>query len=199
MRIPIPTALPNTPASTAARAVQITHGNLYVSVGVALLAMWFVLHRFAAHRHPVVEWFAKAFLTAAGVAFAVSVGVIAKWVANVNDLTARWLTNWTGDPSFANKHLGLLTVLAFVDWVFAIVVTVDLINHLRTKGINASGRPQRHPRWGAMEESFNKWGWFGLGPLAATLPARLGLTVMTLLMLLTEWLTHLIGPYIGLA
>lgn len=199
MRIPILTALPNTPASTAARAVQITHGNLYVSLGVALLAVWFVLHRFAAHRHPIVEAIARAFLAAAGVALAVSVGVIAKWVANVNDLTARWLTNWTGDPHFANNHLGLLTVLAFVDVAFAVAVLVDLFNHFRANGLGASGRPKRHPRWGAMEESFNKWGWFGLGPLAATLPARLGLTVMTLLMLLTEWLTHLIGPYVGLA
>lgn len=199
MRTPILTALPNTPASTAAHAVQITHGNLYASLGVALLVVWFVLHRFATHRHPIIEGFARFFLAAAGVVFAVSVGVIAKWVANVNDLTARWLTSWTGDPHFANNHLGFLTVVAFVDVAFAAVVLVDLVQHFRQNGLNAKGRVQRHPRWGAMEESFNKWGWFGLGPLAATLPARLGLTVMTLLMLLTEWLTHLIGPYVGLA
>lgn len=198
MRTPILTALPNTPASTAARAVQITHGNLYAALGVALLAVWFVLHRFAVHRHPVVEMVARAFLAAGGVVLAVSVGVVAKWVANANDLTARWLSSWTGDPHFADMHLGLLTLLAFVDVAFAIAVLVDLVSHLRANGLSASGRPKRHPRWGAMEESFNKWGWFGLGPLAATLPARLGLTVMTLLMLLTESLTHLIGPYVGL-
>lgn len=199
MRIPILAGLPNTPASTAARAVQITHGNLYAALGVAFLVVWFVLHRFAVHRHPLVEMFAKAFLAAAGVVLAVSVGVIAKWVASANDLTARWLTSWTGDPHFASLHLGLLTLLAVIDVAFAIAVLVDLVNHFRLNGLGANGRPKRPPKWGAMEESFNKWGWFGLGPLAAALPARLGLTVMTLLMLLTEWLTHLIGPYVGLA
>lgn len=196
MSPPIPSAAPIAPASTAAQALQLTHGRLYVSLGIALLAVWFVLHRFAAHRHPVVEWFAKAFLAAAGVVLAVSVGVIAKWVANVNNATANWLTDRTGDSSFANHHIGFLTVLAFVDVAFAVSVTIDVINHLRNK--RGGGNVKYHPRWGSMEDLFNKYGWFGLGPLAATLPGQLGLWVMTLLMLLSEALTHLIGPYIGM-
>lgn len=188
--------LPHAPTSTAAEALHLTHGTLFASIGLVFTAVWFVLHRFAAHRHPVAEFIARVFLVAAGVAFAASVGVVAKWVASANDLTASWLTSWTGDSGFANDHLGALTILAFVDVAFAVSVTYDLIKHLTNKG--GSGKVGHHPRWARLEDTFNKYGWFGLGPLAATLPGQFGLWVATLLTLMSEQLARVIGPYVGL-
>ncbi|ACU71782.1 hypothetical protein Caci_2873 [Catenulispora acidiphila DSM 44928] len=197
MRTFYPTINPNHPA-TAAAALHLAHGNVYAALGAICLLAWFILHRFAAHRHPVVEWLSWACLAASGLIFAATLGVVGKWCANVNNLTANWLSKWTGDPTFANDHLGLLTVLAFVDVAFAITVTADLIAHLRRNGVGANGRPKRHPRWGAMEESFNKWGWFGLGPLAATMPGTAGVWVVTWLTLLSETISHFLGSLVGL-
>lgn len=197
MHIPTPMIYPGPHPATAAQALELNHGNAGVAIGVILIIAWFITHRFAAHRHPVVEWIAKALLLAAGVALAVSIGAIAKWVADINDSTANWLSDKTGDPTFANLHLGLLTVLAIVDVAFALSVTVDLIRHLRNKG--GSGNVKYHPRWGSMEDLFNRYGWFGLGPLSATLPGQIGVWVATLLALLSEQITHAVGNLFGLA
>lgn len=193
---PTLTALPHTPANTAAVALNLTHGTLVFAFGAVFLGIWFALHRYAAHRHPGAEHAAKVFLVAAGVVFSLS-PVVAKAVANVNDFTARVLSDKTHDQSFANDHLGILSVLAFVVVAFAAAVTVDVVKHIFNKG--GTGKVNHGPRWARLEESFNKWGWFGLAPLSATLPGSFGLGVLTILTMLTEWLANHIGPYIGLA
>jgi hypothetical protein len=200
MHPPYPTISPGAPTTTAAQALHLTHNTLGAAIGVVCIVAWFVLHRFAAHRHPVIEWIARACLAAAGVALAASLGVVATWVGNANNVTANWLSSWLGDPTFTAKHWGLLTILAIIDVAFAVTVTVDLIRHLSKKGgMAAGGKPQRHPHWGAMEEMFNKYGWFGLGPLAATLPAPFGLWVVTWLTLLSETIGHALGGLFGMA
>lgn len=198
MRTPYPTIAPAPHAATAAQALHIAHSNVYAALGAMCLLAWFILHRFAAHRHPVIEWLGWACLAASGLIFAATLGVVGRWCSDVNNVTANWLSTWTGDNSFSDDHLGLLTVLAFIDVAFAITVTVDLAMHFRKNGINAKGRVQRHPRWGTLEESFNKWGWFGLGPLSATMPGQAGAWVVTWLTLLSETISHFLGSLIGM-
>lgn len=190
-------AAPTPHAETAAAALQLTHGNLYAALGAVCVLGWFVIHRFAAHRHPVAEWIAKICLLAGGVVLAVCVGVVAKWVANVNDTTANWLSSWFGDPTFSAKHWGALTVLAVIDVVFVATTTYDLIRHVGgKKGGSGGGRSNSH--WGALEVTANKYGWIGLGPLAATLPAPFGLWVVTWLTLLSEQIAHALGGLFGM-
>lgn len=187
------------PATTAA-ALHLAHGNLYAALGAVCVLAWFVTHRFAAHRHPIAEWIAKVFLVAGGVVLAVSIGAVAKWIGNANALTARWLSAWTGDPTFTAKGWGALTVLAVIDVVFVASTTYDLLRQLSAKKSGAAGGPARttHPRWGALEAMANKYGWFGLGPLAVTLPAPFGLWVVGLLTLLSEYVSHLLGHLFGM-
>lgn len=190
---------PGIPAPTAAEALHLTHGNLYAALGVVCILAWFVIHRFAAHRHPVAEMVAKICLLAGGVVLAVCVGVVAKWVANVNDATASWLSNWLGDPTFSAKHWGLLTVLAVIDVVFVGFTTWDVIRQFRGRKGGASGGGRvAQSHWGALEHAANRYGWIGLGPLAATLPNPFGLWVVTWLTLLSEAVAHALGHLFGM-
>jgi hypothetical protein len=198
MRLPHPTITPTTPPPTAAEALHLTHGNLYAALGAVCVLAWFVIHRFAAHRHPVAEWIAKICLLAGGVVLAVCVGVVAKWVANINNATANWMSGWFGDPTFSAKHWGVLTVLAVIDVVFVATTTWDLVRHMSgKKGAGGSGKmAQSH--WGSLEHTANKYGWIGLGPLAATLPNPFGLWVVTWLTLLSEAIAHTLGHLFGM-
>lgn len=193
-------AAPLTPASTAAQAMNLSHSKLYAALGAVCVLAWFVIHHFAAHRHPVAEWIAKVCLVAGGVVLAVSVGGVAGWIGSVNDTTASWLSSWLGDPTFANKHWGLLTILAVIDVAFVLATTYDLIRHMTAKkgGGGAGGIKSVHPRWGTLESTANKYGWFGLGPLAVTLPAPFGLWVVTWLSLLSEAIAHFLGKMFGM-
>lgn len=193
-------AAPVTRPETAAAALQLTHGNVYAALGAVCVLAWFVLHRFAAHRHPVAEWAAKLCLLAGGFVLAVAIGVVAKWVANVNGATANLLSSWTGDPTFSAKGWGLLTVLAVIDVVFVATTTYDLIRHVTGKKGAGGGGGARgvHPHWGALEVTANKYGWIGLGPLSATLPAPFGLWVVTWLTLLSETVAHFLGGFFGM-
>lgn len=189
--------------ATAAAALHMTHGNLYAALGAVCILAWFVIHRFAGHRHPAAAWGAKVCLVAGGVVLAVSVGAVANWIGNANAVTANWLSAWFGDPTFAAKRWGLLTVLAVIDVVFVVATTYDLIRHLTAKkgAANTGGGGAvraAHPRWGALETLANKYGWFGLGPLAVTLPAPFGLWVVTWLTLLSEAVAHMLGKLFGM-
>lgn len=193
---PYPMISPTTPPPTAAEALHLTHGNLYAALGVVCILAWFVIHRFAAHRHPIAEIVAKICLLAGGVVLAVCIGVVAKWVANINDATASWLSNWFGDPTFSAKHWGLLTVLAVIDVVFVGFTIYDVIRQLGGK--KGGGRvAQSH--WGTLEHTAHRFGWVGLGPLAATLPNPFGLWVVTWLTLLSETVAHLLGQMFGMS
>lgn len=200
--MPPPTLLtaPVPRPDTAAAALQLTHGNLYAALGAVCVLAWFVIHRFAAHRHPVAEWIAKVCLLAGGVVLAVSIGAVANWVANINGATANLLSSWTGDPTFSAKHWGLLTILAVIDVVFVLATTYDLIRHLTAKKGAGGGGGARtaHPHWGTLEVTANKYGWISLGPLAATLPAPFGLWVVTWLTLLSEAVAHFFGNLFGM-
>lgn len=198
MNAPPLTALPVTRPATAAEALHLTHGNLYAALGAVCVLAWFVLHRFAAHRHPVVEIVAKVCLLAGGVVLAVCVGVVAKWVANINDATASWLSNRLGDPTFSDKHLGFLTVLAVIDVVFVGFTIYDVVRQLRGKKNGGGGGRVAQPHWGALEHTAHRYGWIGLGPLAATLPGPFGLWVVTWLTLLSEAIAHTLGRLFGM-
>lgn len=205
MSPPTLTAAPIGQPETAAAALNLTHGNLYAALGAVCILAWFVLHRFTAHRHPVAEFAAKVCLLAGGVVLAVSLGVVAQWVGNANQVTANWLSNWLSDSTFAAKGWGLLTVLAVIDVAFVVATTYDLIRHVTGKkggaaGPGAAPRATRsaHPHWGALEATANKYGWIGLGPLATTLPAPFGLWVVTWLTLLSETIAHFLGHLFGM-
>lgn len=200
MRIPTPMISPGPRPATAAEALHLTNGNLYAALGAVCILAWFVIHRFAAHRHPIAEIVAKICLLAGGVVLAVCVGVVAKWVANINDATANWLSNWLGDPTFSAKHWGFLTVLAVIDVIFVGFTIWDVFRNLRgKKGGSGGGGRVAQSHWGALEHTAHRYGWISLGPLAATLPNPFGLWIVTWLTLLSEAIAHGLGHLFGMA
>lgn len=182
--------------ATAAAVLNVTHSKLFAALGVLAILAWYIVHRHASHRHPAGEVVAKVLLVVGGVILAVTVGAVADWINTANDTTANWFTAWTGDNTFANRHLGLLTLLAIVDVAFVAFTTWDLLAGLK-KNANSGGR-RAGARWGAAEHTANKYGWFGLGPLAVTLPAPFGLWIMSGLTLLAEWVGALLGKLVGI-
>lgn len=190
------------PRATAAGVLTAAHATLTAAVGVICLIAWYITHRHAAHRHPVAEVIAKVLLVVGGVILAVTVGITTGWITKLNQATANWLSAAAKDPTFSTHHLGALSFLAMVDVAFVAFTTWDLIQKSvkrRRAGGNAGAvAPGGAGRWGAAEHVANKYGWFGLGPLAVTLPGAMGVWVLTVLTGLATFVAHLVGSPFGL-
>lgn len=191
----IPTALGR--PTTGAAVLSINHGNLYAALGFICILVWYVLHRHAAHRHPILEAVASVILTAGGVIFAASIGTVGHWVSALNDTSAGWLSSLTHNSSFADSHLGLLTAAAFINLAFVVAGAYHLFERIKASLDKEKGSRNASGGTGGSART-HRLAWFGVGPLSVALPGPVGVTVLTVLTMLSTAISHPLGKLFGL-
>jgi len=191
----IPLAIP---PETATLALAGPHIAVNTAVGLIVAVLGWAAHHKLAHRHRILDFFAKAMLVAGSTILLAAAG--SRVLPTVNNWTGTGLANfmsWAGISTTWPHSIGLLTLveLPLVVWAFAHVW--DLLRGGRGSGGRVGGSVGAR-QWGTLESHFDRYGLILVGPMASTLPGVFGYICALPFAALAALVGKLFGAWLGM-